>query len=78
MMPNEFQWSAFNPNRWDHYYHAGLQVRENVGALAHCGLAAFNAPLVADSICDCRHDGMPLRHAETVVCGVCSFRAASA
>lgn len=27
MMPGEFRWSAFDPNRWDHYYHAGQQVR---------------------------------------------------
>lgn len=22
-----FSWSAFDPNRWDHYTHAGQQVR---------------------------------------------------
>lgn len=27
MMPDEFRWSAFDPNHWDHYYHAGQQVR---------------------------------------------------
>lgn len=22
-----YQWTAFDPARWDHYYHAGQQVR---------------------------------------------------
>lgn len=27
MSRENFQWSAFDPQRWDHYYHAGQQVR---------------------------------------------------
>jgi len=27
MKPEIFSWTAFDPNRWDHYYHAGQQIR---------------------------------------------------
>ena len=27
MHTDRFEWTAFDPNRWDHYYHAGHQVR---------------------------------------------------
>ena len=26
-MKHHFQWSAWDPNKWDHYHHAGVQER---------------------------------------------------
>ncbi len=44
MNPATFEWSAFDPNRWDHYYAAGQQVRFYRQAPCHLSGSGFFIP----------------------------------
>lgn len=40
-MQNSFSWSAFDESRWDHFYHAGQQIRFYRQQPPHLAAIAF-------------------------------------
>lgn len=44
MMPGEFRWKAWDENRWDHYWHAGVQERFYRVCPRHLGGSGFEEP----------------------------------